>query len=360
MVSGQEHLVCRLKKSLYGLKQAPRQWYRKFDDFIRSIGFSKSDEDHCLFTKTAQDGSPIFLIIYVDDMLISGRHAGELAELVRQLRLKFAMKDLGPARHILGMKISRNRDRRQLFLSQSDYIGRVLERFNMHSAKSASTPLPINTRLSRRDCPTSGPEGEIMKSVPYAPAVGSLMYAMVATRPDIAHAVGVVSRFMHNPGRSHWNAVKHVFRYLAGTQDLGILFGPNDNSGVVGYTDSDFAGCVDSRKSTTGYCFKFGNGVISWKSKLQECTATSTTEAEYVAASDAAKEALWLGRMACVFRQAGIDSTPIVYSDSQGAVALSKNPPSISTFDIISFETASFQERSALRRYLRPIMSQMH
>ena len=123
---------------------------------------------------------------------------------------------------------------------------------------------------------TSGSEGEDMKSVPYAPVVGSLMYAMVATRPDISHAVGVVSRFMHNPGRSHYNAVKYVFRYLAGTKDHGILFGPNPTTGVVGYTDLDFAGCVDSRKSTTGYCFKFGNGAISWKSKLQECTVSNT------------------------------------------------------------------------------------
>ena len=137
-----------------------------------------------------------------------------------------------------------------------------------------------------------------MKSVPYAPTVGSLMYAMVVTRADISHAIGVVSRFMHNLRRSHWNELKHVFRYLAGTKEHGILFGLNPTSGVVGYTDSDFAGCVDSRTSTTGYCFKFGNGAISWKSKLQECTATSTTEAEYAAASDAAKEALWLGRLA--------------------------------------------------------------
>ena len=107
-----------------------------------------------------------------------------------------------------------------------------------------------------------------MKSVPYAPVVGSLMYAMVATRPDISHAVGVVNIFIHNLGRSHWNAVKHVFRYLADTKDDDILFGPNSTSGVVGYTDLDFAGCVDSQKSTTGYCLKFGNGAISWKSKL--------------------------------------------------------------------------------------------
>ena len=126
-------------------------------------------------------------------MLLSGRHTGELTELVRKLRLKFAMKDLGPARHI----------GRQLFLSQTDYIGRVLERFNMQSAKSASSPVPIHLRLSQRDCPTSGPEGEDMKSAPYTPTVGSLMYAMVVTHPNISHVVGVVNKFMHNPDRSH-------------------------------------------------------------------------------------------------------------------------------------------------------------
>ena len=116
-----------------------------------------------------------------------------------------------------------------------------------------------------------------------------------------------------------------MFRYLAGTKDHNVLSGPNSTSGVVGYIDSDFAGCVDSRKLTTEYCFKFGNGAISWKSKLQECTTTSTTEAEYAAASDATKEALWLGRLAHTFRQVDSDSAPVVYSDSQSDVALSKN-----------------------------------
>ena len=119
-----------------------------------------------------------------------------------------------------------------------------------------------------------------MQSVPYASAVGSLMYAMVATRPDIAHAVGIVSRFKHNPGRAHWNALKHIFRYLVGTKDYGIAFVPDEPSSLVGYTDSDYGGCIDSRKSTTGYYFKFRHGPISWRSKLQDCMATSTTEAE--------------------------------------------------------------------------------
>mgnify|MGYP000397331465 CR=1 FL=1 len=144
-------------------------------------------------------------------MLLFRGHTGELAELVRQLRLKFSMKDLGLARHILGMKINQNCNRRQLFLSQIDYIRRVLERFNMQSAKSASTPLPIYLQRFQRDCPTSSLEGEDMKLVPYALTIGSVMYALVTTRPDIDHAVGVVNKFMHNPGRSHWNAIKHVF-----------------------------------------------------------------------------------------------------------------------------------------------------
>ena len=145
-------------------------------------------------------------------------------------------------------------------------------------------------------------------SVPYAPTVGSLMYAMVATLPDIAHTVGVVNKFMHNHGRPHWTAVKHVFRYLVGTKDHNILFGSNKDSCIVGYTDSDFAGCVDIRKSTIGYCFKFGNEAISWKSKLQECTTTSMTKVEYVVASDAAKETLWLGWLAHTFQQVDSDS----------------------------------------------------
>ena len=153
-------------------------------------------------------------------MLLSGRHTGELAKLVRQLRLKFAMKDLGPAQHIPRMKNSHNCTRRQLFLSQTDYIGRVLECFNIQSAKSASTPLPISLQLPQRDCPTSSSKGEVMKLVPHTLIVDSLMHAMVVARPDIAHTAGVASKFMHNLGRSHWNVVKHVFKYLVGIKTM--------------------------------------------------------------------------------------------------------------------------------------------
>ena len=141
-----------------------------------------------------------------------------------------------------------------------------------------------------------------MHSVLYAPTVVSLIYTMVVSQRDIAHTMGILSRFMDNPGCAHWKAVKHIFRYLVGTQDYDIAFAPDEPSGLVGYTDSDYGGCIDNRKSTSGYCFKFGHGSTSWRLKLEDCAATSTMEADYIASSDAAKEALWLGRLAVTFR----------------------------------------------------------
>jgi ATP-binding cassette subfamily B (MDR/TAP) protein 1 len=138
----------------------------------------------------------------------------------------------------------------------------------MHTARSATTPLPTNLRLSRKDYPTPDLKGDHMKSVPYTLAVGSLMYAMVATRPDIAHVISIISRFMHNPSCPHWNAVKHIFKYQVGTKDYNIKFIPNEPLGLVGYIDLDYASCLDSRKSTSGYFFRFGYDAISWRLKL--------------------------------------------------------------------------------------------
>ena len=161
-----------------------------------------------------------------------------------------------------------------------------------------------------------------MAKVPYSSVVGSLMYAMVCTRPDIAHAVGVVSRFLKNPGKEHWEAVKWILRYLRGSSDECLCFGAS-NPILKGYTDSDIAGDLDNRKSTTGYLFTFSGGAISWQSKLQKCVALSTTEAEYIAATEAGKEMIWLKRF---LQELGLNQMEyIVYCDSQSAIDLSKN-----------------------------------
>ena len=199
------------------------------------------------------------------------------------------MKDLGPAQQIQGMKIVRKRTKRKLWLSQEKYIERVLERFNMKSAKPVSTPLLSHLKLSKQMCPTTKEEKEGMTKVPYSSAVGSLMYAMVCIRPDISHAVGVVSRFLEDPGKEHREAVKWILRYLRGTTRDCLCFKGSDPI-LKGYTDADMAGDLDNRKSTTGYLFIFSGGAISWQSKLQKCVALSTIEAEYIAATEAGKK----------------------------------------------------------------------
>ncbi|CAL1379209.1 unnamed protein product [Linum trigynum] len=211
-VKGKEDLVCRLRKSLYGLKQAPRQWYKKFDSFMVKNGYARTTSDHCVFVKYFAENDFIILLLYVDDMLIVGRNVREIDRLKKELSKSFAMKDLGPAKQILGMRISRDRRNGKIWLSQERYIERVLERFNMSKAKAVSTPLGGHFKLSVKHCPTSDEEKEAMKNVPYASVVGSLMYVMVCTRPDIAHAVGIVSRFLSNPGKEHWRAVKWILR----------------------------------------------------------------------------------------------------------------------------------------------------
>jgi ATP-binding cassette subfamily B (MDR/TAP) protein 1 len=192
----------------------------------------------------------------------------------------------------------------------------------MEGGKTIGVPLPPYLKLSAEDSPTSDAEKAEMAKVPYASAVGSLIYAMVATRPDIAFAVGVVSRYMANPGKKHWEAVKGIMRYLKGTKDLCICFGKQKAS-VVGFTDADYAGHADCRKSTSGYVFTFTGGAVSWISRLQKCVALSTTEAEYVAATEACKEALWLSYLV---RDLGITELPILHCDSQSAIMLARNP----------------------------------
>ncbi|KAJ0754054.1 putative RNA-directed DNA polymerase [Helianthus annuus] len=321
-VKGKEDYVCKLQKSLYGLKQAPRQWYKKFESVMGKQGYRKTISDHCVFFQRFGDDDFIILLLYVDDMLIVGKNAERIVQLKKELSKSFSMKDLGPAKQILGIRITRDRASKKLHMSQEQYIEKVLSRFNMAKAKAVSSPLTPNFKLTDKDCPSSKEEIEDMDKFPYASAVGSLMYAMVCTRPDIAHAVGVVSRFLSNPGKKHWEAVKWIFRYLRGSSKLGITFG-NEEPMLVGYTDSDLAGNKDNMKSTSGYLMTFAGGAVSWQSRLQKYVALSTTEAEYVAATEACKELLWLKSFT---QELGfMQQRYVVLCDNQSAIHLAKN-----------------------------------
>lgn len=322
IVKGKEGLVCKLKKSLYGLKQAPKKWYKKFDSFMLENGYDRCDADHCCYYKRF-DKSYLILLLYVDDMLIAGADASEMDKLKKQLSERFSTKDLGEAKQILGMRIELEKATRKLYLSQANYIQNVLGRFNMDDSKPMSVPLDSHFKLSKKESPSSKEKRAQMMKIPYVSAIGSIMYAMVCTRPDIAQAVGVVSRFMGDLGKQHWEAVKWVLRYLKGTMDKALcIYGQNVE--LVGYVDADLASNdLDGRRSTTGYVFTYGGTAKSWNSKLQKVVALSTTEAEYVAVTEASKEMVWSHNFLGELGNEHNNGT--IYSDSQSAIFLAKN-----------------------------------
>ena len=286
--------VCSLKRSIYGLKQASRSWNMRFDEAIKSYDFIKNVDEPCVYKKLS--GSAItFLVLYVDDILLIGNDVGMLSSVKAWLSQNFSMKDLGEASYILGIKIYRDRSKRMLGLSQSMYIETIVKRFGMENSKRGLIPIRHGIYLSKEMSPQTPEEREAMSRVPYASAIGSLMYAMLCTRPDIAYAVSVTSRYQADPGIQHWTAVKSILKYLRRTKDLFLVYGGmEDDLKLVGFTDSSFQSDHDDSKSNSGFVFTLNGGAVSWKSSKQETTADSTTEAEYIAAAEAAKEAVWM------------------------------------------------------------------
>ena len=200
-------------------------------------------------------------------MLVAGSNMDHIKGLKCQLAHAFSMKDLGATKKIFGMKICRDRKNRTLTLSQANYVEKVLQRFSMENAKVVSTPLPSHLKLTKEMCPKTQEEEDKMSKVPYASAVGSLMYAMVCTRPDIAHAVGVVSRYMIHPGIEHWNAVKWILRYLRGTSNKCLHFG-GSTTNLQSYVDSYLVGDINTKGITTSYVFTVGRITTNWISQL--------------------------------------------------------------------------------------------
>ncbi|CAJ2637310.1 unnamed protein product [Trifolium pratense] len=288
--------VCLLKKSLYGLKQSPRQWYRRFDDFLLKTGFVRSNYDSCVYMMKRNEKVILYLLLYVDDILMASSDKQEIQQLKEKLNGEFEMKDLGNAKRILGMDILRDRSKGELFLSQHDYLKKVVERFRMTDSKVVKTPLDHHSKLSIKQCPQSKDERKKMESTPYASGVGSIMYGMVCSRPDLSYAISVVSRFMANPGQVHWQALKWVLRYLNGSLKGGLKYTRTDpgRDALEGYVDADYAGNIDTRKSLSGFVFTLFGTAVTWKANQQSVVALSTTQAEYIALVEGVKEAIWL------------------------------------------------------------------
>jgi hypothetical protein len=322
---GNQGKVCKLKRSIYGLKQASRQWNILFDNSITSYGFSMMEGDHCIYFKIV-GGNFTLLSLYVDDILIASNNKEMLLEVKMWLSSTFDMKDMGNASYVLGVEILRDRNKGILGLSQKAYLKSILKRFSMLDCRPAYVPLVAGIKLSEELCPKTPEERKKMDNVPYASALGSLMYAMLFTRPDLCHAVGILSRYQKNPGVEHWKQIKHALRYVKATMDYSLCFN-GQNLQLQGYTDADWQGDLDHRKSTSGYLFTLAGGAISWCSKKQDSVALSSMEAEYIAASEAVKEAVWLKEFLSSLKIVDSVNKPVtVYCDNQAALKVSRDP----------------------------------
>lgn len=286
--------------------------------------FDRSTKDPCVYVRDAQTDKAIYLLLYVDDMLIASGNKKVIRELKDRLNGEFEMKDMGPASRILGMDIRRDREKGTLELSQDTYIEKVLRTFGMLETRSVLTPTAAHFNLRSLTEKEWKLEAPYMENVPYASAVGSLMYAMVGSRPDLGFAVGFISRFISKPSREHWEAVKWVLKYLKGASKVNLTFRKHTRFIIEGYSDSDYSTDRDRRRSVTGYIFKVGGNTVSWKSCLQSVVALSTTEAEYMAIHEAAKEGLWLKGLCAElgFKQGSFH----LHCDSQSAISLARNP----------------------------------
>jgi hypothetical protein len=323
VVEGKERMGCRLKKSIYGLKQASRQWYLKFDHTIKGFGFKENVEDNCIYAKF-KNGKYIFLILYVDDILLASSDVTLLQETKGFLSSKFDMKDLGEASFVLGIEIHRDRNKGVLGLSQKSYIEKMLKKYSMHKCSPSPAPIVKGDRYGDHQCPKNSYELNQMKAVPYASAVGSLQYATTCTRPDLAYVTGLLGRFQSNPGQEHWKLVKKVLRYLQGTKSLMLTYSKSDSLEVVAYSDSDYAG--EERKSTSGYVFTLAGGAISWKSCKQTVTASSTMYAEFVACYEASGQVNWLKKFLPGLKVVDSIHRPLkLYCDNYPAVQYAHN-----------------------------------
>lgn len=311
--------VWKLKKSLYGLKQAPRAWYRALDFTLTKLGFVRSKSDHSIYIRDDEEGL-IIVGVYVDDLTIAAKKIRTLEAFKATMSSTYDMKDLGELHFILGLEVTRDRPNRTLYLGQKLYIGSILKRFSFDDCREATTPLPPKSILVARE-PNDLPTDKAR----YLSAVGSLMYAMLGTRPDIAFAVGLLGRFANDPSESHWTAVTHVFRYLAHSRDLQITYGSGYRE-MQGYSDSDFATSdPGKRRCTSGYVYTLWGGAISWQSKRQPSVALATGDAEYIGLAQAARETVWLRQLLTELGLSQCAAT-ILYGDNRASLALSQNP----------------------------------
>jgi hypothetical protein len=307
--------VCLLSRSLYGLKHAPRAWYQRIAAFLHQLGFRSTRSDASLFLYN-NGATTAYLLLYVDDIILTASSTDLMRQLTERLRAEFALKDLGPLHYFLGIEVVRRTD--GFFLHQRKYAHELLDRAGMLNYKPAATPVDTKSKLSATD-------GSLATDASfYRSIVGALQY-LTLTRPELQYVVQQVCLHMHAPWDPHWAAVKRILRYIRGTMDFGLSLHASTATDIVAYSDADWAGCLDTRRSTSGYCVYFGPSLISWSSKRQPTVSRSSAEAEYWAVANAVAEVSWL-RQLLVELSCPVAKATVVYYDNVSAVYLSANP----------------------------------
>jgi hypothetical protein len=308
------HHVYKLKKALYGLKQAPWAWYERLTTYLLAKGFTRGQADRTLFIRQ-QGTHKLIAQIYVDDIIFWATLDSLAHELSEEMKQEFEMSMIGELNYFLGLQVKQNDE--GIFISQSKYAKDLVKQFGLDGKSHARTPMSTSVKIS------SDLAGKSVDPSLYRSMIGSLLY-LIASRPDISFSVGVCARFQANPKESHLTAVKRIIRYVNDTLSYGIWYSRETNLVVAGYSDADWAGNVDDRKSTSGGCFYVGNNLVAWMSKKQASISLSTAEAEYIAAGSCCTQLLWMKTL--LGNYGFSQDTMIINCDNTSAINISKNP----------------------------------
>ena len=311
------HYVCKLDKALYGLKQAPRAWYSRLSMQLQHLGFTSSKADTSLFFYS-KGNITVFVLVYVDDIIVASSSQEATTCLLKGLKLEFALKDLGDLHYFLGIEVKQIRD--GILLSQEKYTADVLKRVGLENCKPVSTPISTSEKLTIDSGEALGPED----ATNYRSIVGALQY-LTLTRPDISYSVNKVCQYLHAPRTTHWTTVKRILRYLQYSQGLGLQIVKSSSLLVTAYSDADWAGCADDRRSTGGFAVFLGSNLVSWSARKQATVSRSSTEAEYKSLANATAEVMWIQTL---LYELGIKAPKAarLWCDNIGATYLSANP----------------------------------
>lgn len=311
---GQEHKVYKLLKALYGLRQAPRAWYSRLNRCLKEMRFEKCPNEQAVYTR--KDGDEFLIVgVYVDDLLVTGSSVSNILKFKAQMNKEFEMSDLGKLAYYLGIEVEQNGAFTEL--KQSAYARKLLEKANLLTCNPVKYPMEPRVQLHKDE------NGKLVDATKYRSLVGGLRY-LVHTRPDIAYSVGVVSRYMEKPTTLHMGAVKRILRYVKGTLDYGLRYAKGKGNYILsGYSDSDFAGNLEDRKSTGGMAFYLNENLITWVSQKQKCVAISSCEAEFMAANAAACQCVWLRNLLRMITDLG-PGPVIIYVDNKSTIDLSR------------------------------------